>query len=236
MDKAMQLSIIIPTYNEEEHISKLITHLWTHAHNSVADILVIDGGSQDNTLLAAKAAGAQALPAPTKGRAAQMNYGASLAKGTILYFVHADAFPPATYVLDIAEALKAGYPLGCYRFRFKSDKFLLKVNSFCTRFDRIMCRGGDQTLFVRREVFEEFNGYKPDYVIMEEYDFIIRVRKKYPFKIIPKDVLVSARKYDHNGYFRVNLANLTVFLLFFAGCSQGKLLSTYKRMINHPKF
>ncbi|KAA5547863.1 TIGR04283 family arsenosugar biosynthesis glycosyltransferase [Adhaeribacter rhizoryzae] len=232
----MQISIIIPTYNEAEHISCLVTHLWANARQSVADIIVVDGGSTDNTLAYAQAAGAQAILAPTKGRAVQMNLGATLAQGEILYFVHADAFPPATYVQDIAEALQEGFPIGCYRFRFKSDKLLLKINSYCTRFDRIMCRGGDQTLFVTRRVYDEFNGYKPDFVIMEEYDFIIRVRKKYPFKIIPKDVLVSARKYDYNGYFRVNLANLTVFLMFFAGFSQAQLLNTYKRMIHHPKF
>ena len=71
---------------------------------------------------------------------------------------------------------------------------------------------------------------------MEEYDLILRARKKYPFRIIPKDVMVSARKYDHNGYFRVNLANLTVFMMFFAGFSQLRMVNTYKRMIHHPKF
>ena len=71
---------------------------------------------------------------------------------------------------------------------------------------------------------------------MEEYDLILRARKKYPFRIIPKDVMVSARKYDHNGYFRVNLANLTVFMMFFAGFSQLRMVNTYKRMIQHPKF
>lgn len=230
------ISIVIPTYNEEENIGQLVKHLRTYDQNLVAEIIVVDGGSQDNTLKAAQQAGALALVSPCKGRAAQMNYGVTKTTGDVLYFVHADSIPPASYVKDIQEALAAGYPLGCYRFRFKSNKLLLRVNSYCTRFDRIMCRGGDQTLFVRRSVFEELQGYKPDFVIMEEYDFIRRARKNYPFKIIPKDVLVSARKYDNNGYFKVNLANLTVFMMFFAGCSQQQMLNTYKNMINHPKF
>lgn len=232
----MKISVIIPTYNEAGHIGALVTFLWTHANNAVTDIWVIDGSSTDNTVALAQAAGAQTTVAPCKGRAAQMNLGAQLAQGDLLYFVHADALPPTTYVHDIQEALAAGYGIGCYRFRFNSKKFLLKINSYCTRFDRIMCRGGDQTLFVTRAIFAEFEGYRPDWVIMEEYEFLMRVRKKYAFKIIPKDVLVSARKYDHNNYFRVNLANLTVFLMFFAGCSQTRLLNTYKRLIHHPKF
>lgn len=232
----MKISIIIPTYNEAAAIGNLITFLWQNAREAVADIIVVDGGSQDETLAIAREARAQAYLSPTKGRAAQMNYGVTRATGDLYYFVHADALPPSTYVADITEALAEGFVIGCYRFRFNSDKLMLKINSYCTRFDRIMCRGGDQTLFVTRPVFQEFNGYRNDYVIMEEYDFIQRVRKKYPFKIIPKDVMVSARKYDQNGYLRVNLANLTVFLMFFAGCSQSRLLNTYKRLINHPKF
>jgi rSAM/selenodomain-associated transferase 2 len=232
----MDISIIIPTYNEEEHIGPLVAHLWLNSRGQVREIVVIDGGSQDNTLHLAAQAGAQAYLCPRKGRAAQMNFGASLVQGAILYFVHADSMPPASYVQDILEAIQAGYPLGCFRFRFNSDKLLLKINSYCTRFDRIMCRGGDQTLFLLRTLYDELEGYKDDYLIMEEYDLILRARKKYPFRIIPKDVMVSARKYDHNGYFRVNLANLTVFMMFFAGFPQLKMVNTYKRMIHHPKF
>jgi rSAM/selenodomain-associated transferase 2 len=232
----MDISIIIPTYNEEEHIGPLVAHLWLNSQGLVREIVVIDGGSQDNTLNLAAQAGAQAYLSPRKGRAAQMNLGASMVQGSVLYFVHADSFPPATYVQDILEAIQAGYPLGCFRFRFNSNKLLLKINSYCTRFDRIMCRGGDQTLFLLRTVYDDLEGYKDDYLIMEEYDLILRARKKYPFRIIPKDVMVSARKYDHNGYFRVNLANLTVFMMFFAGFPQLKMVNTYKRMIQHPKF
>lgn len=236
MKQEVQISIIIPTYNEEENITQLIQYLSENGQNRVVDILIVDGGSTDNTLAAAIAAGAQACLSPKKGRAAQMNYGVKQAKGTMLYFVHADSWPPVTYVSDILQALSEGYLLGSYRFKFKSTKLMLRINSYCTRFDRIMCRGGDQTLYVDRVVFEKLGGYKDDYLIMEEYDFILRARQEYAFKIIPKNVLVSARKYDNNSYLRVNLANLTVFLMYFAGCSPTQMLQTYKKMIFHPKF
>jgi rSAM/selenodomain-associated transferase 2 len=232
----MDISIIIPTYNEEEHIGPLVRHLWDNSQGLVRDIVVVDGGSQDCTLSMAGQAGARAVISPRKGRAAQMNLGASLVQGSVLYFVHADSLPPASYVTDLLEAIQAGYPMGCFRFRFNSGRLLLRINSYCTRFDRIMCRGGDQSIFMLRSVFDELQGYQDDYVIMEEYELLLRARNKYPFRIIPKDVLVSARKYDHNGYFRVNLANLTVFLMFFAGFSQKAMLNTYKHMIHHPKF
>lgn len=229
------LSIIIPTYNEADVIVGLVNHLQFNGQDKVNEIIVVDGNSSDNTFELAKNAGAKVITANKKGRAAQMNQGAEMATGKILYFVHADSFPPASYVHDIMAAVKEGYDLGCYRFKFKSDKLLLKFNSYCTRFDRLMCRGGDQTLFVKKVVFEELDGYKDDYLIMEEYDFLIRARKKYMFKIIPKDVLVSARKYDNNNYFRVNFANFVVFMMFYAGMAQPKMVKTYKTLINHPK-
>ena len=98
-----------------------------------------------------------------------------------------------------------------------------------------MCRGGDQTLFIKRNEFNIVGGYNPHYRIMEEYDFMRKARKQLKFKIIPKDVVVSARKYEENSYFRVNLANFIVFNLYRGGASQKKLISTYNSMLNHPK-
>jgi rSAM/selenodomain-associated transferase 2 len=229
------ISIIIPTYNEVNAIVGLVKHLLANAHGKVKEIIVVDGFSTDKTAELAEQAGAKVIVAEKQGRGCQMNEGALIAKGDLLYFVHADSIPPSSYVSDIYQAIEEGFDLGCYRFKFQSNKLLLKFNSYCTRFDRLMCRGGDQTLFVKKDIFEKLKGYKNDYLIMEEYDFLIRARKKHLFKIIPKDVLVSARKYDNNNYFRVNFANFIVFMMFYAGIAQPKMVKTYKRLINHPK-
>jgi len=109
------------------------------------------------------------------------------------------------------------------------------VNSYFTRFDREVCRGGDQTLFIKSNDFNDLGGYNADLRIMEEYDFMKRARKILKFKIIPKDVIVSARKYEENSYFRVNLANLVVFTFYNRGVSQKRLLEMYKKLLNHPK-
>jgi rSAM/selenodomain-associated transferase 2 len=230
----MVISIIIPTYNEEAHISHLVRHLVQSGGAGLAEILVVDAGSKDRTVVLAREAGARVLISASKGRAAQMNLGAREARGDILYFVHADTLPPATFIQDITGAVAEGFPIGCYRFKFQSENLLLKINSYCTRFNRIMCRGGDQSLFVTRSVFEQLQGYREEYLIMEEYDFIRRARRFHPFRIMPKDVLVSARKYVHNGYLRVNLANLAIFMMWFAGCSQTRMVNTYHRLIHRP--
>ncbi len=229
------ISIIIPTFNEVDFIGPLIRHLRDSGGEHVADIIVVDAGSTDDTVAVARELNAQVVMSPQKGRAVQMNLGADMAKGDVLYFVHADSLPPSSFVTDIVEEVSQGYEIGCFRFCFRSKKVMLKFNAYCTRFDRIMCRGGDQTLFITQQLFRNLGGYQNDFVIMEDYDLIIRARKVAKFKIIPKDVSVSARKYDDNGYLRVNLANFTIFMLYFMGFSQQTLVRTYKRMIHHPK-
>jgi GT2 family glycosyltransferase len=96
-----------------------------------------------------------------------------------------------------------------------------------------MCRGGDQTLFVTKSVFEDLDGFNEYYSIMEDYDFIIRLRQKFKFKIIPKDITVSARKYKTNSWLRVQVANLTVFLMFFLQQHPERMRSVYKKMLKY---
>ncbi|MEQ8523141.1 TIGR04283 family arsenosugar biosynthesis glycosyltransferase [Gracilimonas sp.] len=229
------LSIIVPTYNEENTILDLLIHLNDAKCNS-DELLVVDGGSVDNTTEIVRQQGITCLESPQKGRARQMNYGAENSSGDILYFVHADTLPPSSFGADILEALEQGYRSGCYRYQFDKAHPLLKINAFCTRFDRLMCRGGDQTLFITRDLFNELEGFREDFQIMEDYDLIQKIQSKTRFKIIPKNATVSARKYDHNGYLRVNFANLIIFMMYFAGLSQETMVHAYKNLIVHPKF
>jgi len=233
---SVSISIIIPTYNEEESILQLLNHLKAHSNNLVEDYIVADGGSSDRTVQIVRDAGFMCIECKEKGRASQMNRGYELSSGSVLYFVHADSFPPVSYAEDILESLRLGYQAGCYRFRFNSDRLMLRINSFFTRFNRIMCRGGDQTLFLTRNLFEQLEGFRNDFMIMEDYDLIQKIQKKAAFRIIPKDVIVSARKYRDNSWFKVNFANLVVFLLYFSGAEQSTMINAYKKLIRHPKF
>lgn len=226
----MQISIIVPTLNEQSNIEKLISHLLQAIEDSEHEIIVVDGGSSDKTVELVRQKGITCIHSK-KGRAIQMNTGAKAAKGNILYFVHADSIPPLSFVDDIKLYLKKGYPMGCYRFKLDSDSLLLKINSYFTRFDKEWCRGGDQTFYIKKDIFEEFGGYCEDHMIMEEYEFMRRARAKYPFKIMPKDTIVSARKYEHNSYLRVQLSNLIVFNMYRLGYSQETLFKTYRKLL-----
>ncbi len=231
----MQVSVIIPTLKEEHNIAELLPLLHVCLQSVYYEIIVVDANSADKTVQIAADFGATVLSCSKKCRAYQMNVGAALAKGEILYFVHADSRPPNGFLNDIFQALDEGFDMGCFRFRFDSSNWLLKINSYFTRFDREMCRGGDQTLFVKRSDFNKIGGYDASLRMMEEYDFMRKARRKLKFKIIPKDVVVSARKYEENCYFRVNLANLVVFTFYNWGVSQERLLKMYKTLLNHPK-
>jgi rSAM/selenodomain-associated transferase 2 len=231
----MRISVIIPTINEQNNIALLIESLKNNGGESVTEIIVVDAGSSDQTEIVAKNAGAIVIKSPKCGRAVQMNYGAKFATGDILYFVHADTRVPSTFVADIHQAINEGYESGCYRFQFDSDKFMLKINSYFTRFNSLTVRGGDQTLFIARRLFAELNGFDEYYVIMEEYDLLRRLwrRKRSAFKIIPKDVLVSARKYENNSWIRVQFANLVAMTLFRLGTNPVRIARTYKKMLDY---
>ncbi|RSK38789.1 TIGR04283 family arsenosugar biosynthesis glycosyltransferase [Hymenobacter perfusus] len=229
----MLLSVIIPTYNEADNIGRLVAELRRHDPDHSVEILVVDAGSADGTAEAARSAGATVLRSPKPGRACQMNHGARHATGEILYFVHADVGIHPGYVTTVRRAVRDGYPAGCYRFRFDSSHPLLRLNSYGTRFEGIMSRGGDQTLFITRALFEELGGFDEHYCIMEDFDIIRRIRRRARFLIVPHDVVVSARKYETNSWLRVQLANLTAFSMFFLKVAPPRIARTYKALLNY---
>lgn len=228
----MKVSIIVPVWNEGEHIEQVVKRLCEGGNGYIKDLLVVDGGSSDDTVQKAKSAGARVIHSPQRGRSLQMNYGAAHSSGDLLYFVHGDTLPPPDYMDDLQQAVADGFPIGCFRLKLNTKHPLLRINAFMTRFQFMWCRGGDQTLYVTRAVFNELNGYRDDYIIMEEYDFIIRAKASYPFKVIANDVVASARKYEANSYFQVQFANMIVFNMFRMGFPQQKIKDTYQRLID----
>ena len=231
----MNISIIIPTYNEENNLAQLLPYLLSIKQKDNVQVIVSDGGSNDNSLKVAALHGAIAIVSPIKGRAGQMNYAVNYATGNVFYFIHADSRPPLSYYSDIENALNKSYNCGCYRSQFDSKNVLLKINAFFTRLNVLFCRGGDQTIFVTKELFEKVGSYKNEMLIMEDYDFLSRIRKHGKFKLFNKATVFSARKYQDNSWLEVQKANLTIVKMYRNGRSQQEMLDTYKRMLNYRK-
>ena len=229
----MRLHIVIPVVNELDNLRELLPYLVGQLAGR-GRITVADGGSTDGTRkLLTALSGVDYLRCDHRGRALQMNAGAAryTRDCDVLYFVHADTRPPQGFYADIEQSVAEGFPVGCYRFRFDSNHPLLAINSFCTRFDGLACRGGDQSLYLTRTAWEELGGFDEGMQIMEDYDIIQRAWERFPFRVIPRSVTVSARKYRANSWLRVQLANLRVFRMYKAGAPQQRMVDTYRRLL-----
>ncbi len=226
------ISIIIPVKNEAAQLPALLNYLNTvvgKAH--VAEIIVSDGNSTDDTISIANLYGAKVVVSEQAGRGRQMNAGAKIATANILYFLHADSMPPVDFVEDILEKINAGYVAGGYRLRFDYNHWFLKANAWFTRFNVNAIRFGDQSLFVRKSVFETIGGFREDLIIMEDQEIIHRIRTKGRFAVIAGYVITSARKYRVNGIYRLQGIFFYIYFAYVFGASQQKLVTIYKELI-----
>lgn len=229
------ISIIIPTYNEAEQIANTITSVNENAGSNNYEIIIVDGGSNDETAFISKNKGAFVYISNKKGRAAQMNYGAAKANGDVLYFLHADSIPPNNFILYINEALKKIFISGCFRLQFNYNHWFLKANAWFTRFDVNAIRFGDQSLFVTKDVFYKCGGFREDLYMMEDQEIIHRIKKFGRFIVMNDVVITSARKYHNNGIYRMQVIFFRIWFLYYIGYSQQRLLKLHKRLIRKNK-
>ena len=224
------ISIVIPVLNEEKCIGPLLDHLQELRAGQLHEILVIDGGSSDNTIKIAESKG-ETVVTSAKGRAKQMNVGAQQATGDILYFLHVDTIPPLHFDLHISNAVNHGNLAGCFRMKFDSDHWFLSLFASFTRFNYKICRGGDQSLFVTKKLFRKLGGFNEDYLIYEDSEFVGRLYKTTTFKVLPQSVVTSARKYGSNGMFKLQYHFAVIHFKKFLGAGHEELYDYYKKKI-----
>jgi len=225
------ISIIIPVLNEEKSISNILACLENNgSKENIEEVIIVDGGSVDKTISIASEKGATVINSP-KGRAKQMNLGAKQAKGEILYFLHVDTLPPSHFDKSILKAIQNNHKAGCFQMSFDSNSRFLKFFAWFTRVNHTICRGGDQSLFITKNLFTKTKGFNEDYIVYEDNEFIERLYKKTYFKILPEKVKTSARRYEEHGTVKLQYHFGVIHLKNLMGASPEKLYDYYQRKI-----
>ncbi|MEI8032943.1 MAG: TIGR04283 family arsenosugar biosynthesis glycosyltransferase [Chlorobiaceae bacterium] len=225
------LSIIIPAWNEEAVIEHFMRSLLAITDRSCGvEIIVSDAGS-DRTADILSAFPVTVVRS-AKGRAVQMNTGARKATGDILYFLHADTIPPETFIEDIRSAAESGKKAGCFRMAFDDDHPLMSLFGWFTQFPLPVCRGGDQSLFIERALFDEIGGYDERQLIMEDYDIVRRIEERHTVHILLPEVKTSSRKYQKNGIIRLQMIFGTLHLMHALGYNQEDIIRCYNENIS----
>ena len=228
-----KISIIIPVLNEAETISDLIQHLLNNSSKeNIFEIIIVDGGSSDGSQKIVSKFSEVKLITSEKGRAKQMNYGANKASGTILYFLHADSFPPKHYDKLIVSEVDKGNLAGCFKMKFDSNHWWLQLAGWLTQFSWKACRGGDQSQFITKKLFNELNGFDETYSVYEDYDLINKLYAKNQFVVIQELLTTSARRYDANGIWKLQYHFLTIYIKKFFGASAEELHQYYIKNID----
>lgn len=224
----IRLTVVIPTLNEQERIESLVADL---CGRKGVEVVVSDGGSEDGTVDAARAAGAVTV-ASGRGRARQMNAGAARAGGEAILFLHADSRLPEGFDGLVERALEdeetAG---GAFSFALDEDtpffRFITMTANF--RSARMGIVFGDQAIFARTGTFREVGGY-PEQPLMEDYELIRRLRKRGRIALLEPPVTTSSRRWREVGPLRNTLLNVFVTWAYVLGVSPERLRGWYGRL------
>jgi rSAM/selenodomain-associated transferase 2 len=224
---APALSIVMPVLNEAGHLDATLRALAPLQQRGV-EVIVVDGGSDDDTVEVAKRQGILVCVSP-RGRARQMNTGAALARGDMLLFLHADTQLPPDADRLVAQAIARGAVWGRFDVTIPGQSALLPVvaalMNIRSRWTGIAT--GDQALFVKREIFQRLGGF-PDQPLMEDIELSRRLCRLSRPACLRAKVTTSGRRWDTRG------AWSTIFLMwrlrwrYWRGESAERLAELYR--------
>ena len=225
------VAVIIPALNEAAHLTRLLPQL--RQMEGIGQVIVCDGGSEDSTVEIAQAGGAEVILAP-RNRGAQMNAGAAVAEGDILWFLHADAMPHPQSAQAILRRLRHRACVGGnFRLRFDAATPVARGFAGVARAQRRWgIYYGDSGIFTRRSVFKELGGYQA-WPLFEDYDFARRLecharRHQCLTARLPLPLLVSARRIQQHPW-RALWLWATLQTLYSLGVSPHSLARIYHR-------
>jgi rSAM/selenodomain-associated transferase 2 len=222
-----QLSIIIPVLDEAATIANALAALAPYRARG-GEVIVVDGGSHDGTVEAARPLADKIITAP-RGRGAQMNAGAATARGDVLLFLHADTrLPPEgdSLVLDALARTKRAWGRFDVTIAGRSP-FLGVVAAMMNLRSRLTgIATGDQAMFVTRAAFAQVGGF-PDIALMEDIVLSRRLKRVTPPACLSARVTTSGRRWDRDGVVRTILMMWRLRFAFFLGAEPAHLARRY---------
>lgn len=224
------ICVVIPTLNSQSHLPACLSCLVPAAvEGLVTRVYVVDGGSSDNTLKIAEAAGADIVRS-NKGRGVQLATGAQQAKCDWLLFLHSDTVLQPEWFASAQKFIDTNGPDTAAAFRFGLDDERKRARILEWLVD-LRCKAfalpyGDQGLLISRKLYDELGGYLP-IVLMEDVDLVRKIGAK-RLHMLTARAVTSADKYRQHGYVRRMVRNVRCLAMWFAGVKPEKILEKYQ--------
>jgi len=229
-----RISVVIPTLDEEASIARAIRSC---REAGPCEVVVVDGGSRDRTVAIARG-WADAVTVASRGRAAQMNAGAAVARGEVLLFLHADTLLPVGSVPSVLGALQDPAVIGgAFRVRLAASsgagRYVRATLGITGRAIGARARvtrafTGDQAIFVRAETFRSVGGY-PEIPLMEDVELSRRLRRAGKTVLLPLRVETSGRRWEAWGPLRAVLFMWRLRIGYFLGRTPSRCAEAYRR-------
>lgn len=221
----MQLAIVVPVLNEAANLPVLHSHLQPIALN--AEVVLVDGGSTDDTVSLARSAGLKLVRAP-RGRASQMNAGARATQAPHLLFLHADTQLPEVALASVQEALQH-HAWGRFDVQIQGQAKMLRVVAALMNW-RSRLTGiatGDQALFMTRQAYLQAGGFL-DQPLMEDIEMSAALKAISPPACLQHKVITSGRRWERGGVWRTIFLMWRLRLAYWLGAPAESLARTYR--------
>ncbi|WP_338462655.1 TIGR04283 family arsenosugar biosynthesis glycosyltransferase [Synechococcus elongatus IITB7] len=221
-----QLSVIITTLNEAANLP----HTLASIGDAPVETLVVDGGSQDETVAIAKAWGAKVIHSPA-GRGRQFNQGAAAAHGSLLLFLHGDTRLPPQFFNHVVQTLQSPKVVaGAFQLQIDSTDWRLRWVERGVRWRSRWLQQpyGDQALFLRRDRWRAIGGFSTG-PLLEDYRLVRQLRRQGRIAVAAAAVTTSARRWQRRGVLQTTLLNQLILLGHHCGLSDQRLANWYHR-------